>query len=146
MRTAALLLLLLSALGCKGDRDKCTKAAQHFAELMYWEKANADIAKLPLEQQDAERKRKLVEFTRELDAQLDFRITQCVSAANDRQSECIIAAKTRAEALECAEIAKGPESSRGLCQAGGSPAGPGLLAALLALTLRRRRRRTWPAS
>jgi len=140
MRVAALLLLLFSALGCKGDRDKCTQATQHFAELMYWEKANAEIARLPAEQQDAERKRRLTEFTRELDAQLDVRISQCVAAGNDSQAECIIEAKTRAQALECAEIAKGPESKHGLCQAGGSPSSPAVLAALLALTLRRRRR------
>ena len=101
-------MLVFSALGsgCKGDRDKCAKAAQHFAELVYWEREGAAIAKLPPEQQDAERKRKLVDFNRELDAQLDFRISQCVSANNDDQADCIIEAKTAAQALECADIAK----------------------------------------
>jgi hypothetical protein len=101
-------LLLLSVLGsgCKGDREKCAAAAQHFAELVYWDRENAVIAKLPPEQREAARKQKLVDFTRELDAQLDFRITQCVAANNDDQADCIIAAKTAAQALECADIAK----------------------------------------
>jgi len=101
-------LLLLSALGsgCKGDREKCTKAAHHFAELVYWDRENANIARLPPEQRDAERKRKLVEFNQELEAQLDFRISQCVAANNDDQADCINDAKTAAEALKCADIAK----------------------------------------
>jgi hypothetical protein len=101
-------LLLLSALapGCKGDREKCAQAAQRFAELVYWDRENAAIAKLPPAQRDAARKQKLVDFNRELDAQLEFRITQCVAANNDDQADCIIAAKTAAEALACADIAK----------------------------------------
>ena len=101
-------LLLLSALGtgCKGDREKCAKAAQRFAELVYWEREDVKIAKLPPEQRDAARKRRLVDFNRDLDAQLDFRIQQCVAANNDEQADCIIAAKTGPEALECADIAK----------------------------------------
>ena len=101
-------LLLCSALasGCKGDRDKCATAAQRYAELVFWDRANAEIAKLPPEQRDTERKRRLVEFNRELEAQLQFRISQCVAANNDDQADCIIKAKTAAEALDCAEIAK----------------------------------------
>jgi urease accessory protein UreE len=103
---ASLLLLSVLGSGCKGDREKCAKAAQHFAELVFWERENAAIAKLPLEQRDTERKRKLIAFNRDLDAQLDFRVQQCVAANNDDQADCIIAAKTAAAALECAEIAK----------------------------------------
>jgi hypothetical protein len=102
-------LLLLSALGtgCKGDREKCAKAAQRFAELVYWEREDAKIANLPPEKRDAARKQRLVDFNRELDAQLDFRIQQCVAANNDDQADCIIGSKTAAEALECADVAKG---------------------------------------
>jgi hypothetical protein len=140
-------LLVLSALGagsgCKGDREKCTQAAQHFAELMYWEPRNDELAKLPPEQRDAERKRMLVEFNKELEAQLELRVSHCVAAGADGQAECIIKAKTRAEALECADLAKGPDESQGgWCAAsGGSPAGLAVLAPLVALVLGRRRRR-----
>ena len=109
MRSAALVVSLLVSLlgsGCKGDREKCTRAAQHFAELVFWERENAAIAKLPPEQREAERKQKLVDFQRELDAQLDFRISQCVGANNDDQADCINESKTAAEALKCADIAK----------------------------------------
>src|SRR5688572_24816449 len=107
MRFMASLVLLSSlASGCKGDREKCAQAAQRFAELVYWQREDANLAKLPPEQRDAARKRKVVEFERELTAQLDFRIQQCVAANNDEQADCIIAAKTAAEALECADIAE----------------------------------------
>jgi uncharacterized protein (TIGR03382 family) len=144
MRTAVLVsLLLFSIPGCRADRDKCAKATQHFAELVFWDRENARIAKLPPAQQDAARKRKLVEFQHELDAQLDVTISKCVAAGNDAQADCINESKTAAEALKCADIAKGPESSHGCCDVGGgSPAGSAVLAALLALALGRRRRVT----
>jgi hypothetical protein len=103
---ASLVLLFALGPGCKGDRDKCAQAAQHFAELVYWERHNAEIAKLPPEKRDTERKRLLVEFNHEFDAQLEFRIQQCIAANNDEQADCINAAKTAAEALKCADIAK----------------------------------------
>lgn len=107
MRAAVFVsLLLLSVPGCKSDHEKCAKAVQHYAELVYWERENAAIAKLPPDRQDAARKQKLVDFQRDSDAQLDFRISQCVAAGNDGQADCMIAAKTSAEALDCADIAK----------------------------------------
>jgi hypothetical protein len=104
-------LILLSSLavlgsGCKGDREKCMKAAQHFAELVFWDRENAKIAQLPPEQRDTARKERLVDFQHELDAQLDFRVQQCVAANNDDQADCINRAKTAAEALACADLAE----------------------------------------
>lgn len=148
MRAAilALSLLVLSALGpgCRGDRDKCAAAAQRFAELVYWERENADIAKLPPEKQEAARKQKLIEFSRELDRQLDLRVSQCVAADADDQADCINASKTAAEALKCADLAKSPAEAKraGCCEVGGgSPATAAALAGVLALVLGRRRRR-----
>lgn len=104
---ASLVLLSGLAAGCKGDREKCMQATQRYAELVYWEKANEEIAKLPtLEERDRERKRRIVAFNREIDEQLDFRVQQCIAANADGQADCIIAAKTRADAMKCADIAK----------------------------------------
>ncbi len=141
---ASLLVLSVLGSGCRGDREKCEQAAEHFAELMFWEPRNAELAKLPPEQRDAARKRMLVEFNRELEKQLEIRTSHCVAAGADDQADCINKAKTRAEALECADIAKGPDEaeSGGWCQAsGGSPASAAALAALIALVLGRRRGR-----
>jgi len=149
MRAAIVVCLLLcSALaGCRGDRDKCAAAAHRFAELVYWERVNPEIAKLPTEaERDAERKRKLVEFEKELESQLQLRINQCVAAGATGQAECIIKSKTAAEALDCADLAKGPDESenKGIfgCAAGGqAPLGALPVVAVLGLFLARRRRR-----
>src|SRR5690348_5129295 len=107
MRAAATVvsLVFLSALsiagtGCRGDRDKCAAAAQHFAELVYWERENKVIEALPKEQQDAARRQKLAEFSRELDSQLELRISHCVAAGADDQADCINESKTAADALK----------------------------------------------
>lgn len=103
---ASLVLLSGFVTGCKGDREKCMQATQRYAEIVYWEKANEEIAKLPAEERDRERKRRIVAFNREIDEQLDFRVQQCIAANADGQADCIIASKTRADAMKCADIAK----------------------------------------
>jgi hypothetical protein len=103
--------LLLAAvpclvLGCKGDRAKCEKAARNYATLVYWQRADAEIAKLPQDQRDADRKRRLAAFTNELESQIDFFVDQCVNANNDDQIDCMIAAKTGTDASKCADLIK----------------------------------------
>ncbi len=103
------------------------------------------IEALPKEQQDAARRQKLAEFSRELDSQLELRISHCVAAGADDQADCINESKTAADALRRADLAKGPNEAKsgGLCAAGGgSSSGAAALGAVaLALALGRRRRR-----
>lgn len=129
--------------GCKADRTKCAKAAQHYAELVYWERENARIEKLPAADREDARKHALVAFNKEVDTQLDKWVQQCVAAGNDDQSDCINKSKTAKEALECADVAEGP-GKRGCCDTGGgggAPVGPLALAGLVGVVLLRRRGR-----
>ncbi|HWU91290.1 MAG TPA: hypothetical protein VN253_28685 [Kofleriaceae bacterium] len=103
---AALSVFLLGGLGCKGDRVKCEKAARNFSRLVYWQRHDAEIAKLPEAQRDAERKKLLAEYTKETESNIDFFVDQCASASNDDQVDCMIAAKTGDEALKCADLIK----------------------------------------
>lgn len=103
MRFVVLAVLVL--FGCKGDRDKCEKAARNYAELMYWKKANAEIAALPAAEQPLARQKKLSAFTNELETSIDFVTEQCVSANNEEQVECMIAAKTAEAVAKCADPA-----------------------------------------
>ena len=103
MRCALLLVVALSA--CKGDRTKCEAAARNYATLMYWKKADAEIAALPAAEQELARKKKLSAFTNELETKIDFVTEQCVSANNDEQVDCMIAAKTADEVGKCADPA-----------------------------------------
>ena len=101
---AALSVAVLGLSGCKGDRGKCEKAARNYATLVYWKRADAEIAKLPVDQRDAERKRRLSKFANELEKDIDFFVEQCVNANNDDQIDCMLAAKTGEEAAKCADL------------------------------------------
>ena len=107
MRSALpVILVAVAALGaCKGDHDKCEKAARNYAELVYWKRVDKEIAALPESEQKVARSKKLTEFTNELETNIDGITAQCVSANNDEQVDCMIKAKTGDEALKCADLA-----------------------------------------
>ena len=101
-------LLLAAALvlaACKGNPQKCEQAARNFATLTYWKRADAEIAKLPEAERSLARSKRLSEFTNGLERDIDFYVTQCVSANNDDQVDCMIAAKTAEEVSKCADVA-----------------------------------------
>jgi hypothetical protein len=102
MRRSFVVVTLLAGLAaCKGDRQKCEEACRNFATLAYWGKADAEIAAAPAEQREALKKRKLAEFTHQLESGVEMCVNQCSSANNDDQTDCMIAAKTADEAMAC---------------------------------------------
>jgi hypothetical protein len=108
VRRAALSALILAvaalALGaCKGDPVKCDEACRNFATLVYWKRADAKVAAEPPERRDALRKQLLGEFTKELAGGIDQCVSQCRSANNTGDIDCMIAAKTADQALACVE-------------------------------------------
>jgi hypothetical protein len=105
MRLAvAVAALALTLPACKGDPQKCEQAARNYATLTYWKRTDAELAKLPPEQQKLARSKKLSEFTNGLEHDIDFFVQQCVSANNDDQVDCMIAAKTADEVGKCADL------------------------------------------
>lgn len=102
MRGLLVTLVLLGA--CKGDAQRCEQAARNYATLMYWKTAEAELAQLPAEKRASARKKKVSEFTNELETKIDFVVSQCQSANNDDQVDCMIAAKTADQALACAKL------------------------------------------
>lgn len=102
MRTLVL-LLLVATLGCKGDPEKCDKACRNYAELIFWEKANAEIDAAPADKRDELRKSKLAEFTKNLELGINTCTSKCLSANNDDQTKCLLEAKTAQAARTCAE-------------------------------------------
>lgn len=103
---AVLVLALAFAGGCKGDAKKCEAAARNYATLTYWQKADAEIEKLPEAERAKARRRKLGEFTNALENGIDVRVQQCQSANNDTQIDCMIAAKTAEQVAKCADPAE----------------------------------------
>ena len=99
---AALCFVVLSGCrGCKGDPEKCDLACRNYAELVFWEKANAEIDQLPPEQRDAARKEKRAKLSKNLAEGVDMCTSKCVSANNDTDTNCLINAKTAQAAKDC---------------------------------------------
>jgi hypothetical protein len=99
MRLVTVLVVLVAA--CQGDPQKCEKAVRNYATLVYWKQADADIAAAPPEKREQLRKDKLAEFQSQLEKGLQVLVSQCTSANNKDQINCMIEAKTAEQAKEC---------------------------------------------
>jgi hypothetical protein len=94
--------LVTSALGgCKGDPVQCEAAIRNYTSLVYWDKADKDIAAAPEADRAKLRADKLAGYERELAGGIDTLTSQCVSAGNDKEIQCMIDAKTAADARGC---------------------------------------------
>lgn len=89
--------------GCKGDPVKCESACRNYAKLIYWEKADAEIAAAPPAQRDELRTQKLAKFSADIEGGEGANLctNRCISAGNDTQIDCLNAAKTAAQARDC---------------------------------------------
>lgn len=99
MRRLAFALIL--AAGCQKDPVKCEKGIRNYHQLVYWEQANAEIDAAPPAQRDALRKDKLAQFERDIERALPTVVSKCTSANSDDEVDCMIAAKTAAQAKAC---------------------------------------------
>lgn len=95
------LALVLFVLGCKGDPDKCESACRNFAQLVYWEQAEQEIAAVPVAERDALRKQKMGEFSHNLSKGVDMCSSKCMSANHTQDIDCLNKAKTAKEARNC---------------------------------------------
>jgi hypothetical protein len=98
---STLLALALFLGACKGDAQKCETGCRNFATLVYWKDVDAEVAAAPADQRDALRKRRLGEFGSKLENGIGMCISQCQSANNDADLECMIAAKTADQVAGC---------------------------------------------
>lgn len=101
MRRALVIAVLGLLAACKGDRQKCESACRNYGTLMYWEVSDRQIQAAPEADREALRKRKLGEFSSQLENGVDVCVNQCSSANNDKQVDCMISAKTATEAEAC---------------------------------------------
>ncbi len=112
MRLAVLVAFVLSSAACKADREKCDQAVRNYATLTYWMRANKEIAERPVAEREKLRKEKVARFSYEMESGVDVLVSQCQSAANDEQIDCMIAAKTGEQALECADLMENDTPSK----------------------------------
>jgi hypothetical protein len=106
----ALSAALLFGIACKGNPKDCEVACRNYANLSYWQSADAEVAAAPPADREAVRKRKLAEFASKLDEGIDMCISQCVSANNPDQVKCMTEAKTGDKVKACAEKWDGDKS------------------------------------
>jgi hypothetical protein len=98
----ALCLVFMTGCGaCKGDPEKCDQACRNYAELVFWDQANAEIEELPVAERDAARKQKMAEFATNLEKGVDLCTSKCVSANNTDDMNCLIEAKSAKAAKDC---------------------------------------------
>ncbi len=96
-----LLLATLALAACKGDRVKCESACRNYGELTYWAGINPIIAAAPADKQATMLKEKIADFEQRMATGVETCVTQCVSANNETQIDCMIAAKTGPAARAC---------------------------------------------
>jgi hypothetical protein len=88
---------LLLVLGCRGDTEQCRRACRNFADLVEAKAIEVEIAAGPADQRDAMRKTE----KEALDHRIEVCVSECVRT-NDRDAvDCLIAAKTAAQAHAC---------------------------------------------
>jgi hypothetical protein len=100
MRLVALVVTLTTLVGCRSDPDKCERGCRNYHKLVFWEAAEAEIAKLPSDKRDAARRDKLVQFEKE-EKWVDWCTSKCVSENFSDQVDCLVAATTAKQAKEC---------------------------------------------
>jgi hypothetical protein len=98
---AAVALLTLGTVGCKGDLAKCDLACRNYATLLYWQLSDAEINAAPAAQRDTLRRKKLAEFDAKLENGVDMCVNQCASANNTETIDCMIEAKSGSAAKAC---------------------------------------------
>jgi len=86
---------------CRSSPEKCERAIRHYAELVYWDEAEADIAKHPAAERDALRQKKLAAFEAEFARGVDLEVSKCTSANFSNRVDCMLEAKTAKQAKAC---------------------------------------------
>jgi hypothetical protein len=103
MAATLAVLAVLAAAGCKGDPVRCESAIRNYTTLVYWDTADKDIAAAPEADRAKLRTSKLAEYETTLANGIDTLTSQCVSANNDTQVQCMIDAKNAKVARTCTE-------------------------------------------
>ena len=101
MRSRFVVVVLLLIAACKGDPEKCDRACRNYAQLVFWDQANAEISAAPPERRDALRKEKTAKFEADLEHGIDYCTSRCVSANYDKDVDCWLAAKTAKQVKAC---------------------------------------------
>lgn len=96
------LVVVLAAPACKRPSSQaCEEALRNYATLLYWEKAEVEIAAAPPEQREALRAAKLAERDKLIDEGMMMAVSQCRAARDFDGVKCMKEAHTAAQARAC---------------------------------------------
>lgn len=103
LRSLSLLLVLAPGLAaCKAPKKQCQEVCTRFATLGFWEEANIEIGKAPPADRDALRVKQTDLLQGKLvGADYDMCVSQCQSANNEDDNECVLKARDFAIAKAC---------------------------------------------
>lgn len=99
--TPVIVFALALGAGCRSDRMQCETACRNYAQLTYWDTADAEIAKRPVGERDALRRQKLAEFEAGIAKGIDWCVSKCTSGNFSNQVDCLSEAKTARQARAC---------------------------------------------
>lgn len=93
---------VVTAAACsKPSVESCTEAIRNYAQLMYWEQAEKEIADAPIAEREALRAAKLAERDAKVAAGMELAVSQCRAARDFDGVKCMKAARTAAQARAC---------------------------------------------
>lgn len=100
--TVAAVLVLAAAPGCSRPSAKdCEETIAKWFTMIYWEKAEAEIAAAPPEQREAMRQAKAAEHERQLKGGMDLGVMQCRGARDHDFVKCMKQASNATQAKKC---------------------------------------------
>ncbi len=95
-------VVLALVVGCSRPSSKdCEEAIRNWYTLLYWEKAEQEIANAPADQRDALRADMAKKKDADLEKGLELAINQCRGARDHDGVKCMKEAKTAAQARKC---------------------------------------------
>lgn len=103
IRSVVLAVVLVVAMsGCKRPSSQaCEEALRNYATLLYWEKAEVEIAAAPPAERDALRTTKLAERDKLIAEGMMMAVSQCRAARDFDGVKCMKEAHTPAQARAC---------------------------------------------
>lgn len=102
VRLAVAALAVATTAACsRPSVESCQEAVRNYAQLMYWEQAEKEIAAAPVAEREKLRAAKLAERDAKVADGLDFAVSQCRAARDFDGVKCMKAARTAAQARAC---------------------------------------------
>lgn len=99
---AAVLFLAAGSVGCSRPSAKdCEEMLTKWFTMIYWEKAEAEIAAAPAEQREALRQTRTVEHDRQLKGGMELGVMQCRGARDHDFVKCMKDASNATQARKC---------------------------------------------